>query len=82
MYKVKGFLNGTLVIDWRLAHLPRQGDTVRFCGEKYGIVKEVIWCVDEDSPEGERVNLRIETGGSLIFQDARTSSRRLKRLKP
>lgn len=47
-----------------MAHLPRVGDTMRFHGEKYGKVTEVIWCMDEEETfkiEGHRVNLRIES---------------------
>lgn len=61
MFKVHGFLDKKLVINWRMEHLPRIGDTVRFAGERYGKVTEVIWCMDEESPEGQRVNIRIET---------------------
>ena len=62
MYKVHGYLDGKRVINYRMEHLPRLGDTVRFEGERYGIVTEVIWCMDEPSSDGQRVNLRIETG--------------------
>ena len=61
MYQVHGFLDGKMVINWRMEHLPRTGDTVRFAGEKYAKVTEVIWCMDEDSPLGQRVNVRMET---------------------
>jgi hypothetical protein len=60
MFKVHGFLNNKRVINWRMEHLPRLGDTLRFAGEKYGTVTEVIWCIDESDKEGQRVNLRIE----------------------
>lgn len=62
-YKVHGYLDDELVINWRMENLPRNGDTMRFGGkngERYGIVTEVIWCMDEESHEGQRVNLRIE----------------------
>lgn len=61
MYKVHGYLDGKRVINWRMEHLPRTGDTVRFSGEKYAKVTEVIWCMDEDGKEGQRVNVRMET---------------------
>ena len=64
MFKVHGYLmtrpTPVRVIDWRMPHLPRLGDTVRLKGEKYAKVIEVIWCLDEDSPEGQRVNLRLD----------------------
>jgi hypothetical protein len=61
MFKVHGYLDGKKVIDWRMEHLPRIGDTARFSGERYAKVTEVIWCMDEESREGQRVNVRMET---------------------
>ena len=60
MYKVHGYLDGKRVINWRMQDLPRTGDTVRFADEKYAKVTEVIWCMDEKSDEGQRVNVRME----------------------
>lgn len=64
MFKVRAFLmtepQPKLVIDWRMPHLPRVGDTVRLSGEQYAKVTEVVWCLDEESNEGQRVNLRLE----------------------
>ena len=61
MYKVHGYLDGKRVINWRMEHLFRIGDTVRFAGDIYAKVTEVIWCMDEPSNEGQRVNVRVET---------------------
>lgn len=61
MYKVHGYLDTEMVINWRMPHLPRNGDTMRFEGERYGKVTEVVWCMDEKSDEGQRVNIRIES---------------------
>lgn len=61
MYKVHGYLDNKRVINWRMPHLPRVGDTMRFSDEHYGTVTEVIWCMDESIEEGQRVNLRIES---------------------
>lgn len=61
MFKVRGFLDNKLVIDWRMANIPRTGDTVRFYGERYAKVTEVIWCLDEESYEEQRVNIRMES---------------------
>lgn len=61
MYKVHGYLEDTLVINWRMAHLPRNGDTIRWAKDRYAKVTEVIWCMDEESKEGQRVNLRLES---------------------
>ncbi len=60
MYKVHGYLGGKRVINWRMQPLPRLGDEVRISDDKYGVVKQVVWCMDEDDKEGQRVNLRIE----------------------
>jgi hypothetical protein len=62
MYKVHGFLDDKKIIHQRMEHLPRCGDTMRFSGERYGKVTEVIWAMDEDDCiEGQRINLRIES---------------------
>lgn len=60
MYKVHGYLNDTMVIRQRMDHIPRVGDTMRFKGGQYGVVTEVIWCMDEDNLDAQRVNIRIE----------------------
>jgi len=62
-YKVRGYLDDKMVINWRMEHLPRTGDTMRFSEGRYAKVTEVIWCMDEISEEGQRVNLRIESLG-------------------
>ena len=62
MYQVHGFLDDKKIINQRMAHLPRCGDTMRFAGEKYGKVTEVIWAMDEDDCIGaQRINMRIES---------------------
>lgn len=63
MYKVHGFLDNKMILRSLMPHLPRCGDTMRFEGERYGIVKEVIWCMDEeDCPKDwQRINLRMES---------------------
>ena len=64
MFKVLGFLdNKKLVINYRMEHIPNVGDTIRLSREKEKCAKvtEVIWCLDEESPEGQRVNIRMES---------------------
>ena len=61
MYKAHGFVDGEISLNRRIEHLPRLGDTIRLSEDSYGKVTEVIWCFDEDSDEGQRVNLRIKT---------------------
>ena len=34
---------------------------MRFSGERYGEVTEVVWCMDEQDREGQRVNIKIES---------------------
>lgn len=61
MFKVHGYLDNKRVINWRMEHIPRVGETMRFAGEKYATVTEVVWCMDEDCNEGQRVNIRTES---------------------
>lgn len=61
MLKIHAYLDDLLKIKQRMEHLPRVGDTVRLSGERYGKVTEVIWCFDEPSDEGQRVNLRMKS---------------------
>ena len=64
MYQVHGFLDDKLVIQWTMPHIPRVGETIRFSDKKYGIVTEIIWCMDEKDPQIaglQRVNIRIES---------------------
>lgn len=61
MFKVHGFLDGSKVINWRMEHIPIVGDIMRFSGERYGEVTEVVWCMDEQDREGQRVNIKIES---------------------
>ena len=60
MFKVHGYLDNKHVIYHQMEHIPSVGDTVRF-REVYGTVTEVIWCMDEKSYEGQRVDIRIES---------------------
>jgi hypothetical protein len=63
MYKVHGFVDDKMVLNQRMEHIPNVGDTMRFAGERYAKVLEVIWCMDEETTsfEGQRINLRMET---------------------
>lgn len=62
MIKAHIFLDGELVHRGRLEHCYRVGDTVRVgeLEDSYVRVTEVIWCLNESSPEGQRVNIRME----------------------
>lgn len=64
MFHVHGFLDNRKAINTRMEYLPRVGDTMRFAGEKYAKVTEVIWCMDEHSNMGQRINIRIESEAS------------------
>jgi hypothetical protein len=52
-----------MIINNRMEHLPRPNDVVRLGGEgaeRYLRVTELIWCLDEHTFEGQRVNIRLE----------------------
>lgn len=65
MYKVHGFLDDKKILHQQMSHLPRVGETMRFSGDRYGKVTEVVWCMDEQDDtttfEGQRINLRIKS---------------------
>lgn len=44
----------------QLAHCPRLGDELRLADDKYVKVVQVVWCLDEESPLGQRVNIGTE----------------------
>ena len=61
-YKVRGFVDDKLLIDGQMDHIPRVGETVRYgAPDQYAEVTEVIWCLNEQSLLGQRVNIRMET---------------------
>ena len=59
MYKAHIQLNNKNNIR-RLEHIPNCGDTIRFSETTYGTVTEIIYCLDEDKKEGQRVNIRVQ----------------------
>jgi hypothetical protein len=64
MFKVHAFLDGRMVANQRMEHIPIKGDTVRLPGnegEVFSLVTEVIHCWDESSTDGQRVNIRLES---------------------
>lgn len=60
MYKVHAYIGNKRVVDYRMPHIPRCGDIVRLSDTRYVKVTEVVWCFDEESDEGQRVNIRLE----------------------
>ena len=54
MFKVRGFLDNKLVIDWRMANIPRTGDTVRFYGERYAALATLLDSMAKDTPKSQR----------------------------
>jgi hypothetical protein len=63
-FKVHGFLDDKKVLHQRMEHLPRTGDTMRMAGERYAVVTEICWVMDEpDTPafEGQRINMRMRS---------------------
>lgn len=61
MFKVHGYLDNKRVINRQMEHIPNVGDTMRFDKEQYATVTEVVWCMDESSVEGQRINIRVES---------------------
>lgn len=61
MIKIHGYVDNVMRFNKRIEHCPRVGDTVRVSENKYAKVTEVVWCFDEQSAEGQRVNVRMET---------------------
>jgi len=71
VYNVHIYLDYELVCKRYLLHIPRKDDVIRFEHGKYaftkkehryGKVKELTWCLDEESPTGgTRVNIIVES---------------------
>lgn len=69
MYDVKGFLvhkvsgydvvGHTPIIDWRMEHIPRIGETIRIKEDEFYVVTNIVWCLDETSFHGQRVNIEF-----------------------
>lgn len=63
MFKIHLYVDGVPFTKRRLPHIPSCGDTVRLSEDRYAKTTEIIWCFDEESPEGQRVNIRaVEIG--------------------
>lgn len=60
MFKVHAFVNNRKIIQRRMPHIPAKGDIVRVAKDDHCVVAEVVWCLDEESTEGQRVNLALE----------------------
>jgi hypothetical protein len=66
MIKAHVFLDEKMVFMGRMQHAPRVGETIRVTIKDvavYGVITEVIWCIDEEDREGQRVNIRAEKDG-------------------
>jgi hypothetical protein len=66
MIKAHIFVDGELRSRVSLQHCPAKGDTLRLqvrgaTTESYVLVTEVIWCINEMSDDGQRVNIRTES---------------------
>jgi hypothetical protein len=61
MFNVHCYLDGKRIGGRLYQYVSRVGDTMRFEGDRYGEVTEVIWCMDEPTVDGQRVNLRVES---------------------
>jgi len=61
VFKVHAFVDNRKIIQWRMQHIPAKGDIVRIAKDTYCVVTEVVWCLDEESTDGQRVNLALES---------------------
>lgn len=65
MFKVHGIHNNLKVLDMKMNHLPRTGETIRLDSDLFYKVTEVVWCLDEPQINSngttERINLRLES---------------------
>ena len=61
MFNLQLFLDGRLYNRFHWNHIPSVGDTIRLDTGQYGRVTEIIWCADESTTNGQRVNIRVET---------------------
>lgn len=61
MFETHIFVDGKLARVPVLQHCPRLGDTLRLSEKQFVIVTELVWCLDESSSLGQRVNIRTET---------------------
>jgi len=55
---IEGSTGAKLAIQ-RISGCPRLGDEIRLPCERYYTVIRVVWCLDEDSYEGQRVNIGV-----------------------
>lgn len=76
MYKVHGFLDGKQVVDLAMHGVPRVGDTVRLAGEKYVKVTGVVWCLDENNIEGDRVNIGLKAFDVYLASENQKSEKK------
>lgn len=62
--KMHLYVDNEFIFNGIVGHCPRNGDTVRYGApghDQYAKVTEVIWCLNEDSSAGQRVNVRCES---------------------
>ena len=76
MFNVHCFLDDKRTGPRTYSHLPRIGDTIRFDENRFGTVTEVIWCMDEPTVDGQRVNIRLKSL-SLVSKSSPARSVRL-----
>ena len=56
--RAKIFVAGNYFRTVNMAQCPAVSDTLRLDDERYAIVTEVIWCIDESDLNCQRVNIR------------------------
>lgn len=79
MYKVHGYVGEVRRISRMMHGIPRVGDTVRFSDAEFGIVTEIVWCMDEDEPYemAQRVNIRIKSESEVKAAPRKRKARSL-----
>lgn len=50
---------GRMLAAPRIIECPRVGDQIRLTEERYYAVTQVVWCLDELSDRGQRVNIGV-----------------------
>jgi hypothetical protein len=50
---------GQMLVRQRIIECPRVGDQIRLTEDRYYAVTQVVWCLDELSDQGQRVNIGV-----------------------
>lgn len=61
MYSINIFVDCELHAYRRMEHLPRIGEGIKLCDGTTGKVVDVVWRLDVEQPEGQCINLAVES---------------------